>query len=150
MKGFYKFTVCVVLIAFFSVWQKPEASEPSEYLFQGNHFFASYCECDEAALYDNEGLAEALLRACKASGAGVLNSVKHEFSPSGMTMVVLLSESHASVHTYPEHKACFIDLFTCGDHCHAEPFDEVLSEFLKPKKVSIQKFIRNEGVEQVQ
>ncbi|NNM43370.1 MAG: adenosylmethionine decarboxylase [Chlamydiae bacterium] len=129
---------------------KKEMPAPSEYLFQGNHFFASYCDCDEKALTDNEGVAKALIEACKASGAGVLDSVKCEFAPiKGMSMVVLLSESHASIHTYPEHNACFVDLFTCGDHCHSEPFDKVLREYLKPKRVSTQKFIRNEGVQEI-
>ena len=49
-------------------------------------------------------------------------------------MVLLLSESHASIHTYPEYNSCFVDLFTCGQKCSAEKFDMYLREYLKPKQ----------------
>ena len=68
-----------------------------------------------------------------ASGATILQSVRHVFEPDGMTAVVLLSESHASIHTYPEHRACFVDIFTCGSRCEVEAFDGVLRDFLKPR-----------------
>jgi S-adenosylmethionine decarboxylase len=60
-------------------------------------------------------------------------------------MALLLSESHAAIHTYPEHNACFVDLFTCGDHCHNEPFDRVLREYLKPGAVQSKVLIRDEA-----
>ncbi|MGH7195134.1 MAG: S-adenosylmethionine decarboxylase, partial [Candidatus Saccharimonadales bacterium] len=37
-------------------------------------------------------------------------------------------------HTYPEHQACFVDLFTCGRTCSAEGFDAVMCEYLKPTR----------------
>ncbi len=74
--------------------------------------------------------------AVKASGATLLNSVEHIFPPDGMTAVVLLSESHASIHTYPEHRSCFVDIFTCGTTCKVEAFDAVLRSFLRPRKHS--------------
>jgi S-adenosylmethionine decarboxylase len=50
----------------------------------------------------------------------------------------MLSESHASVHTYPEYNACFLDIFTCGDQIRVEPFGEVLEKLWQPKWVSKQ------------
>jgi S-adenosylmethionine/arginine decarboxylase-like enzyme len=66
-----------------------------------------------------------------------------------MTAVLLLAESHASIHTYPEHQACFVDLFTCGRACSAERFDAVLRQYLRPASVQRRTMLRHaDGVEE--
>lgn len=122
-------------------------AEEKQYEFAGVHFLASYNGCDLDALTDLERLPEVMLTAAKASGATVLNAVQHIFPPDGFTMAILLSESHASIHTYPEHGACFIDLFTCGNSCSAERFDLALREYLKPSSVNARRLIRHEAIE---
>lgn len=117
-----------------------------QYEFLGNHFIASYSDCDPAALRNVEGLMEAMREGVRQSGAQVLNDSSYIFPGNGLTMALLLSESHASIHTYPEHNACFVDLFTCGDHCHYGPFDAVLKNYLKPKTVSTKVLIRDTGI----
>jgi len=111
-------------------------SAENSYEFKGVHFLASYCECDQGALSDIKELEKVLLEAVEISGATILNHVSHLFPPNGLTMVILLSESHASIHTYPEHRSCFVDLFTCGNRCCAEAFDAVLKAYLKPNSVN--------------
>lgn len=115
----------------------------SEYQFKGNHFLASYSGCDYAALIDLEALRQTMLDAAEESGATVLDSVEYAFDGGGFTMVILLSESHASIHTYPEFNACFVDLFTCGDNCSSDNFDQALRAYLQPKGVSCRKLIRD-------
>jgi S-adenosylmethionine decarboxylase len=61
-------------------------------------------------------------------------------------MTILLSESHASIHTYPEHGKCFVDLFTCGDSCSNHIFNEELQKYLKPKKVAAMVLIRDDNI----
>lgn len=117
------------------------------YHFKGVHFLASYCDCDLDALTDLEGLQKAMLSAVDECGATILSEAHYVFPPYGLTMVILLSESHASIHTYPEHKACFVDLFTCGEKCSSEKFDAALKAYLKPQKVSERTFVRNEDVD---
>lgn len=119
-----------------------EKLDTPEYQFIGRHFVASYSGCDRKALTNLDALAQALEGASIASGAHILKSTKHVFPPDGLTMVILLSESHASIHTYPEHDSCFVDLFTCGTTCSAEKFDESLRHYLKPTKVNSQIFKR--------
>src|SRR5690348_2184630 len=104
----YLFLVCFFGIPLF-------ATDAEDYRFYGRHFIASYLDCDEEALNNVVKLSEAMHQAAAASGATVLKGSEYIFPPTGLTMVLLLSESHASIHTYPEHRACFIDLFTCGD-----------------------------------
>lgn len=136
------------IILFFLTLALPAFCEEDVHLFSGKHFLASYVDCDLNAIADLKRMLEAMDQAVTASGATVLNSTPHVFPPNGLTVVYLLSESHASIHTYPEHGACFVDLFTCGDNCFAEKFDEALRSYLKPKKVNARMFLRHEGIEE--
>ena len=119
------------------------ATEAKQYLFYGRHLMAQYYDCDYRALCDTDRLSEIMKEAVAASGAQLLGSEDHHFEGNGFSMVLLLSESHASVHTYPEHRACFVDLFTCGQKCSAEKFDAVLREYLKPQQIESKIVIRN-------
>lgn len=93
----------------------------------------TYTQCK---FLEYDGLVlHALLTASAASGATVIKHSVHEFEPQGMTAVVLLGESHASIHTYPEMGNLFVDLFTCGDSCDWKKFEEMLVSFLEPKKI---------------
>ena len=118
------------------------------YQFRGVHFIASYCDCDMTALADLEKLTDAMMCAVKKSGATVLEVSSWTFPPNGLTMVFLLSESHASIHTCPEHGACFVDLFTCGEHCSSEQFDIALRDYLKPTAVNLRTLIRNQEIQE--
>jgi S-adenosylmethionine decarboxylase len=119
-----------------------------EHHFAGKHFLASYLECNRTALSDLEGLENALEKAIQASGATILSKARHVFPPTGLTAVYLLSESHASIHTYPEFGACFVDLFTCGDNCSSLPFDQILRDYLKPETVNARQFLRHATIEE--
>lgn len=120
-----------------------------EHAFTGKHFVASYLECDLRAISDLDELIKAMDGAVRSSGATILAETPYIFPPNGLTIVYLLSESHASMHTYPEYGACFVDLFTCGDHCSCETFDQILRAYLKPKQVTAHLFLRNEDVQEV-
>lgn len=109
---------------------------------------ASYLECDAEALNNNQVLIDVMRRAVRASGAHILDSSYNEFEPSGMTMMFLLSESHATIHTYPEFGACFVDIFTCGNVCKPEKFHQVLKAYLKPKKISCKTFLRHQDIKE--
>jgi len=125
------------------------AQEDAFHHFAGKHFLGSYIGCDCKAMADLSGMLAAMDEAVNSSGATILNRTQHVFEPNGLTVVYLLSESHASIHTYPEYGACFVDLFTCGDHCTAEGFDQALRAYLRPTTVNARLFIRHEGVEEV-
>ena len=133
------------IITIFSLIVASLLHAESDYQFRGKHFIANYTECDEAALRDVQGLIDAMHLGVKKSGATVLSDSTYHFPGDGLTMAILLSESHATIHTYPEHQACFVDLFTCGDHCHYAPFDQALRDFLKPKAVQSKVLIRDEA-----
>jgi S-adenosylmethionine decarboxylase proenzyme len=69
-------------------------------------------------------------RALKQAGATVCEVIAKRFDPQGVTVLALLSESHASLHTYPEHGSLFADVFTCGPHADPRQAVALLGEAL--------------------
>jgi S-adenosylmethionine decarboxylase proenzyme len=118
--------------------------------FQGRHMMASLVGCSTAALLNVEMLLENFSAAATAAGATVLDARHHVFPNGGMTAVLLLSESHASIHTYPENGACFVDLFTCGTAVDQSKFNQVLSAYLTPSQVNQNVFNRGLTAELVE
>ena len=68
---------------------------------------------DNSLLNDNESLKNILLDSLKKEGFGILDVSCHEFEPQGFTMMVLLSESHLAIHTYPEHNSIYFNMYSC-------------------------------------
>ncbi len=66
---------------------------------------------------------------------------KH-FTPHGVTVLALLAESHASIHSYPERGAMFVDVFTCGDSADAEYAVRLLCKELAASEATVQTVIR--------
>lgn len=80
----------------------------------GRHILAEFYDCDRDVLND-PGLIERYMReAAVVSGATIVQSVFHMFSPHGVSGVVVVSESHLAVHTWPEHGYAAVDYFSCG------------------------------------
>jgi S-adenosylmethionine decarboxylase proenzyme len=118
--------------------------------FTGKHFLGSYIGCDKDVLGNVEHMLRIMDEAVLSSGATILNRSHYVFSASGLTVVYLLSESHASLHTYPEYGACFVDLFTCGEHCTSDGFDKTLRKYLNPEQGQGRFFLRHQGVEEIE
>ena len=118
--------------------------------FFGKHFLASYSGCDFEAISNIDELLQTMDEAVESTGATILNRAYHIFPPSGITIAYLLSESHATIHTYPEFNACFVDLFTCGDQCTSENFDTILRDYLRASEVDKKLLIRHKGIEETQ
>ncbi len=80
-----------------------------------------------------------LVNAADCSGAHVLNVSKKEFRPYGVTVLVLLSESHLSIHTYPEQNFAAIDCYTCGTTVEPQIAIDYIVNILKPERMHIKK-----------
>ncbi len=119
--------------------------------FTGKHLMVNYMNCDKQALTNFNQLEKIMKKGCTASNATVLNAIKHLFPIKnsniiGISMVLILSESHASIHTYPEFNSCFVDFFTCGTDCLPEEFDKTMREYLKPKGIKSKLFLRDNKI----
>ncbi len=81
----------------------------------GNHILADLYGVDAALLRDGKALEILLRKAAVDAGATVLSSHFHSFGEgAGITGVVLLAESHISIHTWPESGVAAADIFMCG------------------------------------
>ena len=81
----------------------------------GKHTLIEFHGCDRGVLSDTPAVERHMRAAADASGLTVVESVFHRFKPWGVSGVVIISESHLAVHTWPEHGYAAVDLFTCGD-----------------------------------
>ncbi|MEK7518520.1 MAG: adenosylmethionine decarboxylase [Patescibacteria group bacterium] len=81
----------------------------------GKHLLAELTGCNVAVLDDLEKLQNIFKTAAEKAGATVVNATAHRFSPHGVSVVVVISESHVSVHTWPEYAFASVDFYTCGE-----------------------------------
>lgn len=82
---------------------------------RGSHLLIEYHGCDAAILNDVPRIESLMLRAALAAGATVVTSTFHPFAPQGVSGVVVVKESHLSIHTWPEYGYAAVDIYTCGD-----------------------------------
>jgi len=98
----------------------------------GKHLLLELNDCDPKLLNDISFIKETMLVAAKAAGATVLGESFHQFSPQGVSGVLIIAESHLTIHTWPEHGYAGADIFTCGTRVKPEKAAEVIIEKLKP------------------
>lgn len=103
----------------------------------GKHVLLEVYGCSFEILDDYDKLVETFKEAVKRANMTLLGLNFHKFEPQGVTGVALLSESHMSIHTYPELGYAAADVFTCGDEGSPTKAMDVLLEVLKPEKHTI-------------
>ena len=103
----------------------------------GKHLIIELFQCDRGILNDLRTLEYQLLEAVKLSGATIIQPFFHQFSPHGITGVVVVAESHFAIHTWPEYGYCALDIFTCGEQIKAHKALEYLKRNLKAVSVSV-------------
>lgn len=101
----------------------------------GRHILAEIYGCDFNILNDLKKVEEIMVNAALEAGAEVREFVFHKFSPQGVSGVVVISESHLAIHTWPEIGYAAVDVFTCGDR--VDPWDacKYLTEKFKAKQI---------------
>jgi len=82
----------------------------------GSHLILDFHGVTSVDLNSYEEVHNVLLSAIKKTDCTVCGHQVKTFDPQGLTIVYLLSESHMSIHTWPEHKACAIDFYNCGEN----------------------------------
>lgn len=90
---------------------------------------------DAKHIRDTEYVKQSLIEAAEATNATIMDSKFHSFDDDGITGVVLLAESHISIHTWPVRNFAAIDIFTCG-FCDTKQAIPVLVEKFESKKYS--------------
>lgn len=113
----------------------------------GEHFIFDLSDCNHEILMDGELSYSLFAQAVRESGLTVVDEGFYKFSPHGFTCFLLLAESHASLHAWPEHNYCAIDLFTCAIGKDMMPLILRIKESFGADKFTLRKIDRDAEIE---
>ena len=83
---------------------------------RGTHIICELSGCDAGTLGDVDAVRGTMVTAAREANAEILKVAFHRFQPHGVSGVVVIAESHLSIHTWPESRYAALDFYTCGDH----------------------------------
>ena len=109
---------------------------------EGIHYLVDLQGCKEELLRDKELLTTAMETAANNAGATIVETLIHQFSPHGLSGVVVIAESHLAIHTWPEQNYAAIDIFTCGNVDIAQQIYINIKKTFAPKKHNLTKVER--------
>ncbi|HRI51903.1 MAG TPA: adenosylmethionine decarboxylase [Pseudomonadota bacterium] len=107
-----------------------KVSAASNFQVLGRHVIAEYYGCSPELLDDLAGLGDQMVTAARRAGATPVKQEFHHFAPHGISGVVIIMESHLTIHTWPELRYAAVDFFTCGEHTDPLLAHEYLSQAL--------------------
>ncbi|MEX0679968.1 MAG: adenosylmethionine decarboxylase [Balneolales bacterium] len=81
----------------------------------GRQVLVEFYDCNADVLNDEFLIETIMLEGTRASGASIVSYKFHKFSPHGVSGMVVIAESHVSIHTWPEYSYAAVDIFTCGE-----------------------------------
>lgn len=99
----------------------------------GTHLVLELKDCRVKFLNDTKRIEEILTAAAREAKATIVGSQFHKFSPYGVSGMVVIAESHLSIHTWPEYGYAAVDIFTCGDTLQPEVAAQYLIEKFQSK-----------------
>ncbi len=108
----------------------------------GRHLIIELFGCDAKALDDMRSIEESFKKSIEEAGAKIIGEIFHKFNPQGVTGVIIIAESHFSIHTWPEIGYAAIDLFTCGTKVDPIIVLNKLKELLRPTTMSVMELRR--------
>ena len=94
-------------------------------------------DCDLDAINSLDAVKGALVEAARRAQATIVDVVFHEFNPFGISGVVVIAESHLSIHTWPEYRYAAVDIFSCGDVLQPEVAASYLVEQFGAERTSV-------------
>ncbi len=97
----------------------------------GYHYLVEASGCDPEILKDLDKIKEIMFNAAKIGKMDVKTVYFYKFSPSGVSGILVVSESHLSIHTWPENQYAAIDIFICGKGSEPEKALEFIISSVK-------------------
>jgi len=110
--------------------------------FLGRHLLVELFDCKKETLNDYYFVRKSALEAAKKAHATIVRVVTHNFSPQGISVVIVIAESHISLHTWPEYQYVAADIFTCGKRTNPRLAAESLIESFGAKRYCIREYHR--------
>lgn len=108
----------------------------------GWHVLMELSDCDPDRLRSVRGIRAAMREAARLAGGTVVRSVFHAFSPWGVSGVVVIAESHLTIHTWPEHGYAAVDVFSCSPRLDAGAVRRHLRTSLGASRVTMKRLRR--------
>jgi S-adenosylmethionine decarboxylase len=108
----------------------------------GRHLIAELSDCNREILDNRDLLEQYLKEAVRLSGATIVRSVFHRYTPQGVSGVVVIAESHLSIHTWPEYAYAAVDFFTCGESVDPYKAFEYMKKVLASKNAQFREIKR--------
>jgi S-adenosylmethionine decarboxylase len=102
----------------------------------GRHILAEIYGCDSEILNNKISIEKIMVESALKAGAEVREVTFHKFSPQGVSGVVIISESHLTIHTWPELGYAAVDIFTCGDKINPWDACNYMTELFKAKNMT--------------
>ncbi len=103
----------------------------------GKHLLVELYDCDSKFLNNSALVEREMQKAARAAKATIVRSTFHTFSPYGVSGVVVIAESHLTIHTWPEHNYAAVDIFTCGTSVEPYTAYQVLKDAFRSKNSSV-------------
>lgn len=108
----------------------------------GQHYIVEASGCDPEIISSVSAVEEILVKAADLAGVQIWSISFHRFQPHGVSGVVVISESHLSVHTWPEVGYVALDIYTCGKDAKPEIAVEYALEQFKATSVHVTEISR--------
>jgi S-adenosylmethionine decarboxylase len=103
----------------------------------GNHLIIELYDCNADIVNDLHKVENILMESVNISGAEIIAPVFHKFNPHGVSGVIVIAESHFSIHTWPEYGYCAVDIFTCGDTIDSHKALIFMKKAFEAKSISV-------------
>ncbi len=103
----------------------------------GEHYLIELYECQNDTLDDVQLVSDTLLEAARLAGATIIDERFHKFSPQGVSGVIVIAESHLSIHTWPELGYAALDLFTCSHDLDMQQAMDLLKQVFRPGDLQV-------------
>ena len=101
--------------------------------------------CEAIRAFTAEEISATFAAALGRAGATIVQALSHAYPGAGLTCVLILSESHAVLHTWPETGTVNIDIFSCSTRLKSLDAIDELSRFFGARHVSVQEVPRADG-----
>lgn len=128
-------------------YQHQERMETDQPKVLGRHVLLEIKNCDPEKLMCEKSLTKEMLHAASLAGAKVVSETFHTFSPWGVSGVIIIQESHITIHTWPEYGYAAIDFFTCAADMNISGAVSHLKQALGAKESEMQVIQRGKDLE---
>lgn len=116
----------------------------------GTQWIVELYGCERNTLERVPWVERAILDAARKAGAHIVSHSFHQFLPYGVSGVVVIEESHLTIHTWPEHGYAAVDFFYCGGDVDARAAIELMRGRFRPDRIETRKIPRGTATALVQ